>query len=122
MMHGMDAASVIYCLCEHKNSKQHSALVQALDHASQHLALLLQLQRLASQLAASAAAGDGGAATVSPQQLEVTQAAVDAVLRSGAFGSPASPLQLAPLQSLAWALDAARHDPAEVRRPIQILL
>jgi hypothetical protein len=90
--------------------KQSSWRVQAADQAAQQLSLLTQLQRLPSLLDAQHAGVDAG--SIPAQQLRALQGAVSTAVATGSHGSTASALQLAPLQRLAWALDAAGHHAA----------
>lgn len=87
-----------------------TANVQGADQAAQQLSLLAQLQRLRPLLNPQHAGGD--AVSVPAQQLRALQGAVGTAVATGSHGGTASALQLAPLQRLAWALDAISHDAA----------
>jgi hypothetical protein len=82
--------------------------VQGADQAAQQLSLLTQLQRLPPLLDPQHAGSD--AVSIPPQQLMALQGAVGTAVANGSLGGTASALQLAPLQRLAWALDAVSHD------------
>ena len=86
------------------------AHVQGADQAAKQLSLLMQLQRLPPLLDAQHAGVD--ATSVPTQQLRALQGAVGTAVATGSHGGTASALQLAPLQRLAWALDAASHSNA----------
>ena len=86
--------------------------MQGADQAAQQLSLLTQLQRLPPLLDAQLAAA--AAISVPAQQLRALQGAVGTAVATGSHGGAASALQLAPLQRLAWALDAAGHHTAEL--------
>ena len=84
--------------------------MQGADQAAQQLSLLMHLQRLPPLLDAQHAGV--AAISVPAQQLRALQGAVGTAVATGSHGGAASALQLAPLQRLAWALDAASHKTA----------
>jgi hypothetical protein len=91
--------------------------VQAQHQSSEQLSLLTQLQQLPPLLGLQHA--DVSAAQLPAQHLRALQGAASAALASGAHGGSASALQLAPLQQLAWALDAASsHSAAQEARTL----